>query len=139
MSRNTLVRISFSVTYPLISFSRYWITFDDNTAVDMLWGGMVTLFLALAIYLYFPVGSRIERGSLIWFFGMFTAVILFTSGLLLSDAEFMSDVYRAWGNYIWFFALWMPVIIEAAMRQNRPSEITLFKGPARWNKNRAEA
>jgi len=48
----------------------------------------------------------------------------------------MLDFYRAWGDYFCFFAITMPIIMEASIRQNRRSEITLFKGPARWNKDK---
>jgi len=136
MSVNTLRRISISIFAPLLSFIRYMAIFEIPTMSDILGGSVVTLFLSLAIYLYFPMGRRIDRGSLIWFIWMFTAATLVTSGFLMHNARFMSDIYRAWGNYICHFAISMPLIIEASIRQNRCSKITLFKGPARWNKDK---
>ncbi|MCY3629260.1 MAG: hypothetical protein OXI05_02875 [Bacteroidota bacterium] len=142
-------RIVASVGVPLLVFRRFWSTFDgDYTGTEMFWGIAVTITLASAIYLYFPIAKKIERGSIIWFSGLFTTICLFAlgSGLMGFWTHWIIVIpvaEKAWGWYISYLAIWMPVIHVAAKKrdkaQDKPREIIprvipLFKGPAAWNK-----
>jgi len=89
MSVNKLRRISISVFPPLLSFIKYMTVFETPTMSDILKGGVVTLFMILIIYMCFPVGQRVERGSLIWLSWMAVAITLLSSGWLLSNARFL--------------------------------------------------
>ena len=140
-----VLRTGISTFYPLFSFSSYWRAFDGNyTGMDVFWGTSVTIALAIAIYLYFPIAKKIEHGSIIWFLGLLTTICLFALGSVLSGLWthwiFMTPVKEeAWGEYIWFFAIWIPTIHLIAKGQGKPhertpSEIPLFKGPTAWNK-----
>ncbi|MDE2645515.1 MAG: hypothetical protein OXI05_06735 [Bacteroidota bacterium] len=133
-------RIAMSVLAPLVLLYIYWNAFDGAyTRTDMLCGMAVTIAFAVAIYLYFPIGKRVERGSIIWFLGLFAAIAVLRYGLVLNgywtdlSDEFFPVARRAWGEYMTYFAIWMPVIYMAA-REKPANEISLFKGPARWNK-----
>lgn len=138
-----------SVGYPLLAFWIYWQAFDgDYTETDILWGVVVTVILASAIYLYFPIAKRVEYGSIIWFFGLFAMICLLALGTVLVGfwTHWIIDIpvaERARGEYIMYFAIFMLVIHVIAKAQDKgqdkPREITsyellLCKGPAAWNK-----
>lgn len=131
-------RIATSVSAPIVQLYIYLNAFDGAyTRTDMLWGAAVTIAFAVAIYLYFPIGKRVERGSMIWFLGLFAAIAVLRYGLVLNGYwtdlpdEFFPVERRAWGEYLMYFSIWIPVVYMSA--RNRPTRITLFKGPARWN------
>ncbi len=142
-------RIVGSVGYPLLAFWIYWKAFDGGyTETDILWGVVVTIILASAIYLYFPIAKRVEYGSIIWFFGLFAMICLLALGTVLQGlwTHWIIDIpvaEQAWGEYIMYFAIWTPIIDMIAKAQDKgqykPREITsceifLCKGPAAWNK-----
>lgn len=147
---NTYVRrIVASVGFPLFAFSVYWRAFDgDHTGTDIFWGVVVMAIFASATYLYFPIGQRVERGSIIWFFGLFVMICLLILASVLQGfwTHWIIDIpvaEQAWGEYIFFLVIWIPVIYVSTKKQYKiqykPREITsyellLCKGPAAWNK-----
>ncbi|MCY3488670.1 MAG: hypothetical protein OXH34_09535 [Bacteroidetes bacterium] len=142
-------RIVVSVGYPLLAFWSYWRAFDGNyTRTDVFWGATVTIALAIAIHLYFPIAKKVERGSITWFLGLLTMICLFALGSVLMGLWthwiiMIPVAEEAWGEYISYFAIWMPFIHVIAKKQGKgqdmpheiiPHGILLFKGPAAWNK-----
>lgn len=74
-----------SLGVPLLSFWSYSSAFRGGyTGTDMLWGVAVSVAFALVIYLYFPIAKKVDRGSLIWFLGLFAIICLFVLGVVLS-------------------------------------------------------
>lgn len=138
-----------SLGVPLVAFWSYSsVFFGDYAGTDMLWGVVVSVAFALAIYLYFPTAKKVERGSLIWFLGLFAIICLFALGVVLSGFGthyilMIPAAEQAWGNYMLSSAFGIPAIHMGAKAQEKgqdklreitPREILLFKGPATWNK-----
>lgn len=85
-----------------------------------MWGAVVAITLAAAIFLYIPAGKKIERFSAVWFIGLFIVVLLVAKGLFMYESEHMPDAYRAWGDYMLFFAIWIPLIHTIAEQWDKP-------------------
>lgn len=138
---NTQIRRIVGSLLPLMVFWRYWDTLGgDYTRSDILWGIGVTAAFVLAIYLYFPLAKKVERGSGIWFLGLFAIIYLVKHGLVLMGvwinlpSEYLPVEQIAWGHYMLFSAFCIPVIHMGAKGLPTLNKITLLKGPARWNK-----
>ncbi|MXY08201.1 MAG: hypothetical protein F4058_04700 [Rhodothermaceae bacterium] len=115
-----------SLVFPLLSFSGYWRSLDDAySASNLLWGGLVTLILAVSLYLFLE--KKPERFSVAWGVGISVGVGLIIVGLVWSSSESSSDIYRAWGDYMWFFGLWTAVIILSMPKEHKPYKWSFFK------------
>lgn len=145
MIKNVKIRrIFLSLLYPLIAFWQYWYALDGNYARDdMLWGAVVTIAFALALYLYFPVAKKIENGSGIWILGLFALILLLSLGLDwmgigLSDTVLnvmqVPVAREAWGQYIVYSVIFTATFHWLAKQQDKSRAISWFTGPARWNK-----
>lgn len=138
---NTQIRRIVGSLYPLIVFWRYWDTLDcDYTRSDILWGIGVTVAFALAIYLYFPLAKKVERGSGLWFLGLFTIIYLVKHGLVLMGvwvdlpSKYLPVEQIAWGHYMLFSAFFIPILHMSAKGSHTLSKMTLLKGNPRWNR-----
>ena len=99
-----------AVCVPLIAFYNYWRQFDGTySEMDLLWAGVVSIFLGMAIFMYFPVAKKIENFSMAWFFMLNIFVFLMFCGVIFSAFD-MPIIDRAWGYYILYFATSIPVI-----------------------------
>ncbi len=137
---------TFRFFFPLMAFWQYWSAFDDDYArEDILWGAIVTLAFALALYLYFPIAKKVQNGSIIWILGGFTLILLLSlalnwtgiwprlSDVVLNVLQFPSS-REAWGLYLMYFVIFTPTFHYIARQQDKPA-ISWFKGPARWNRS----
>lgn len=130
-------RIAFSVLTPLFLAWIWWKAFDgEYTRTDLFWLVGGSIILAVAIYVYLPLGRKIERFSAIWFLELLIMIYFVTHGLLglgfwngdIPD-EFFSIARRAWGEYMLYLGLWIPVIhVSGKMYPyDRPNQWSLFK------------
>lgn len=130
----TIRRLCISIIFPLFAFYWYWQVFDEkNSDVDLLRGAVISMVLAITIFLYLPTGKKIERFSIAWGLGLILTLFLASMGLIMSgfigSAEFIPIETKAWGEYIFFFAIWMPVIHELASSWDKPYKWSFFKRP----------
>ena len=138
-----------SLGVPLVAFWSYSsVYYGDYAGTDMLWGVVVSVAFALAIYLYFPIAKKVERGSLIWLLGLFAIISLFAFGVVLIGFGthyilMIPAAEQAWGNYMLSSAFGIPAIHVGAKAQDKgqdqlreiaPRQILLFTGPVTWNK-----
>ncbi len=122
-------RLSIPVVYSLIGFYNYWWAFDGAyTGMDLLWGGLVTGVLAVAVFMYFPIAKKIENYSPAWFLGLLISVNLFVGGWIISDPYFLRlpVVHRAWGEYMFAFGILMPIIHILYRSAGKPREKGAF-------------
>ena len=105
--------------YPLLGFWGYWLdlrralgrgTIEGGYTIPLLWGGVVTLILIVAIYLYFPLAKKIEPGSIVSYVGLFLAMIVLLIGHSIEWSEHSTTLEKAWGEYVSHIGLWSPVI-----------------------------
>ncbi len=115
-----LRRIGFSVGTPLFLFWIWWDAFDGAyTQSDVLWITVISIVLAVGIYLYLPLGRKVETFSLIWFMFLFAMISLVSDGLVGVgywtdiDEEFFSISFRAWGEYKLYLGGLIPGIYVA--------------------------
>ena len=128
--KNLVKRTGVSLGYPLIGFWLYWKAFDGNYAgTDVFWGASVSVAFALAIYLYFPLGKRVERGSKTWFLGLLAIICLFVVAIILIEnwttTTTVSD--KAWNQYILYTSIFLPIIHVLARNQDKPLFGRLWK------------
>lgn len=122
-------RLSVSIGYSLICFYNYWRAFDGAyTKMDLLWGGMVTVVLSMAIFMYEPVAKKIQTFSLAWFFGLLIVTNLLVGGWVISDPYFLRLplVYRAWGEYILMLGILIPIMHQVFRHINKPRQKDAF-------------
>ena len=63
-------RLTFAVTFPLLSLSLYWREIDgDYSASQLVLASAIVIVAATGIFLYTPIAKRVERGSLAWGWG----------------------------------------------------------------------
>ncbi len=117
-----------AIGYTLIPFHSYWRAFDGaHSAMDLLWGGLVSIVLVIAIFMYFPVAKKTEYFSPAWFFMLTIAISLLTFGIGL-DLLRLSIAYVAWGNYMFTFSIFIPIIHWLFRRTvNPPQKGSFFK------------
>lgn len=115
-----------SLVIPLLSFSGYWRSLDDAySAMNLLLGALVTIMLAASLYLF--LDNKPERFSVAWGVGISVGFGLFIIGLVWSSSESNSDIYRAWGGYMWFFGLWAAGISLSMPKEHKPYKWSFFK------------
>ncbi|MCY3614796.1 MAG: hypothetical protein OXH03_06840 [Bacteroidetes bacterium] len=115
-----------SLVIPLLSFSGYWRSLDDAySASNLLWGALVTIVLTVSLYLFLE--NKPERFSRAWVVGISVGFGLFIVGSVWSSSESSSDIYRAWGDYMWFFGLWTAVINLSMPKEHKPYKWSFFK------------
>ena len=110
-----MFRILFSVLFPVSAFVRYWLEFDgDYGQTDLLWGGLVSVILAAAIFAYFAIAVKIERFSAVWNIGVFVVLSFACIGWMILNAEIQPIISRSWGAYMLYFAIWIPIVHVSA-------------------------
>lgn len=113
MKRNKFVgKLILSVLHSLLAFHSYWRAFDGAYSdMDLLWGGVVTVVLSMAIFMYEPVAKKIQTFSFAWFFGLLIVINLLVGGWIISDPYFLRLplVYRAWGEYMLMLGILLPI------------------------------
>ena len=83
-----------SLVFPLLSFSGYWRSLDDAySASNLLWGALVTIILAVSLYLFLE--KKPERFSLAWAVGISVGFGLFIVG---STANIVDGVLNLHGK-----------------------------------------
>lgn len=123
--RNLLIRFLFSAWIPLLSFVMYWSILAQGDAyneTNLTWGALVTIILTIAMYLHQPLGEKVEQFSPAWGLGIGIGGGLFVFGIVIFFSEGASDLYRAWGIYIWFFALGELHPYISAPKEHKPHE-----------------
>jgi hypothetical protein len=117
--REIFARLLCSLTYPLFGFWGYWRdlgralergTLEGGYSIPLLWGGVVTLVLIVAIYLYYPLAKKIEPGSIVSYIGLYLAMIVLLIGHSMEWYEYSTTLEKAWGEYIFRTGLWLPLI-----------------------------
>ncbi|MXW69345.1 MAG: hypothetical protein F4Z61_05390 [Acidimicrobiia bacterium] len=111
--------------YPLGSFIVYWLGLRSDVSydgTDLLWGSLVTAILTIILYLYFPLSKKIERFSPAWGLGVSMGSSLFFFGLILEHL-----IENAWGNYMWFFGLWITVHFLGLPKEHKSYKWSFFK------------
>ena len=125
-----LRRIWFSIGTPLFLFWRWWIAFDGAyTQSDVLWITVVSIALAVGIYLFLPLGRKVKTFSPIWFIFLIATIHFVSDGLLGIgydgvdiDEEFFPISFRAWGEYKLYLSVWIPAIYITSKLYYRPNQ-----------------
>ncbi len=122
-----VIRIFFSALFPASAFSNYWRGFGgEGSGMDFLWGAIVTMILAAAIYLYFPIAKKI-KGKIAWLIIWLSAMIgLIAAGQIMYDTAFEQDWYRTWGDYVLFLFIWIPAIHVMALGWGKSAKSLSF-------------
>ncbi len=122
-----LRRIGFSIGTSLFLFWRWWIAFDGAyTQSDVLWITVVSIALAVGIYLFLPLGRKVKTFSLTSFIFLVATIHLIYDGLIgidyldIDEGSF-SISFIAWGEYKLYFGLWISVIYIASKFYYRPN------------------
>lgn len=107
-----------SLVFPLGAFLLYWRglnralergVLDGEYSTPLLWCGVVSLILVMALYLYLPLIKKVEPGSVVSYVGLFLAVIALLIGNDLQWSEFSTEIEKLWGKYIFWIAVWLPL------------------------------
>ena len=123
MKKSFLMRLILSVCFPLLSLHAYWRDLDGNySGMQFLWGLVIAIIATVAIFLYVPVAKKVERGSVVWTFGLLFAIFVPAVVILGSMGE-----TKIWGRAVSFFALWIPVIHISAQRWDKTYKWSFFK------------
>lgn len=102
-----------SLVFPLGAFLLYWRglnralergVLDGEYSTPLLWCGVVSLILVMALYLYLPLTKKAEPGSVVSYVGLFLAVIALLIGNDLEWSEFSTEIEKLWGRYIFWIA-----------------------------------
>lgn len=98
----------------------------DYSKAQLLWSSLITIIVAISVFMYVPVAKKIERGSLIWRLGLGFTIVLAVIGLGRWFFEFFivlhlpedlmtSDVgISEWGASLLMIAIYIPVIHSTA-------------------------
>ena len=111
-TRMFFARLTASLVYPLLGFVNYWRAFDGEAdQADLLSGIVVSGVLSVAIFMYFPIAKKVENFSLAWFLGLIVSLnLVLCGGYVMSGSLYSPVEFRAWGNYMLLFGVFMPVM-----------------------------
>lgn len=117
-----------SIFFPLLAFRVYWAEFDGAyTNMDLLLGGVVTVALCTAVFMYFSIANKIERFSPAWFFALLIVVNLVVFGWIISSLFSLPIAYRAAGMYMLSFGLLLPMIHFVALKSHTSQKGSFYK------------
>ena len=98
----------------------------DYNEVQLFGALMVTMLVALGAYLYIPAAKKVERGSLIWTFGLCFSVILAVCGITMNEISAWRDNYGGGISFV-MFAIYIPAIHLFGQNWDKPYKWSSFK------------
>lgn len=120
-------RLIASLCFPIGAFWVYWRglnralergVLDGEYSIALLWCGVVSLILIVAIYLYIPLTKKAEPGSIVSYVGIFLAVIALLIGNDLEWSEFSTEIEKLWGRYIFWMVYFLSLTNMAFRSQH---------------------